>query len=290
MADNNTYYDLDLKGSVIKQYLKEVPNLLPKLDGQADRLVLVAMAEGGNAATTVSYVLDKIAEKVQVNTTNHTVTANGQTITCLVPNDFVAAGDLLVGTGTSAKYARLIKGDAGKVLKSTADGLTWGDEAIKSVDNDLSGNAITEIELVGSTIVGHRGNTFAIDNEVIHNSIFTNAGDILIGTGSGTYTTFAKSATAGQVLKTTNNGYTWADEPVLSLTSTGAGNAITGLSVSGHAITATKGETFATAQTVNDLDTDIGILVGNLGTQATFSYSNGELTITINNTQPSWPI
>jgi len=112
-----------------------------------------------------------------------------------------------------------------------------------------SGNAITDITVSGHAITATKGTTFLTSHQSLADYAKLASP---VFTGTPTAPTAAASTNNTQIATTAfvkSQGYLTSHQtlPTLSLTTSGNGNAITALSVSNHAITATKGTTFLTS-------------------------------------------
>ena len=109
-----------------------------------------------------------------------------------------------------------------------------------------SGNAVTAIETDGHGIKVTKGSTFLTAHPTITTA--TDSTSTATATHGGTFTAVdgVTRDTYGHVTKINTKTVTLPSETSLSLgTTSGSGNAVTGISVSGHTITMTKGSTFA---------------------------------------------
>ena len=125
------------------------------------------------------------------------------------------------------------KASGNTVSTSTPLSLSVADIIGTAPTTSGSGNAITAISISGDTITATKGSTFSLSSHG-HSATFTlgNSGAKKVSTGG------SLSLTAAQILGT--------------IASSGSGNAITALAVSGNTITATKDTTFATSAALSD--------------------------------------
>lgn len=126
------------------------------------------------------------------------------------------------------------KADSKTVSTSTKLSLSVADILGTTPTVSGSGNAVTAISIATDTITVTKGSTFSLSSHG-HSATFTlgNSGAKTVSTGG------SLSLTAAQILGT--------------IASSGSGNAITALAVSGNTITATKGATFAVASEVSKM-------------------------------------
>ena len=225
---------------------------------------------GTGNATASALGIGEPGQILMVNADTEPVWQSESALTSvLFKNDYTEKGDILVGTDDADNPAlKLSIGNEGQILKVNDGTAIWADEPVLSVAASAgAGNAITSLSVSGHTI------TPALNKTFIETSAYTAKGDLLVGTGNAAASKLAKG-TSGQILKSSNSGLAWGDETSLSLITAGSGNAITGLSVDGHAITITKGDTFLT-------NSDRTAIENQIGDKLTIEYNSSSKTITI---------
>lgn len=163
----------------------------------------------------------------------HAATADSATNASNVPWSGVSGKPSTFTPSAHNHTATVTLGSAtGSVSTSTPLTLSLKDIVGTLVSNG-SGNAVTGIGVQGNTMTIYHSSTFSLSSHG-HSATFTlgNSGAKTVSTGG------SLTLTAAQILGT--------------IASSGSGNAITALAVSGNTITATKGTTFATSAALSD--------------------------------------
>jgi hypothetical protein len=112
---------------------------------------------------------------------------------------------------------------------------------VSEVTTTGSGNAITKISKSGNTITAAKDGSF-LASDIVSNRIVENT-ELTHG---GTFQAIQSARVADNVLNTNLRTFVLPTETELSMGATsGSGNAVTGISVSGHTITLNKGDTFS---------------------------------------------
>ncbi len=138
---------------------------------------------------------------------------------------FTAAGDLLVGTGAGT-YTAVTDGTSGQFLTTNGSGaLSWAAETdpVYTAWDKSTGISITESQI--SDLQAY----LTSETDSVFTGSFTAAGDLLVGTGAGTYTAVT-DGTSGQFLTTNGSGaLSWAAEtdPVYTVWDKSTGISIT---------------------------------------------------------------
>ena len=291
MADtkSNEYYDIQLKGSAIEKCLLKVNDnqFISTSHGSAEYLCISTMDDTSIAATNKKYVDDaisawtvfdtpagqlptlKVNNKI-VNYIDKALYKAGTLLWCNNQQEFIAIDTEPVGDDSN--YLLTYKRANGRPY--------WRLEPQISIKSDgTTGNAITDLTPNGHDIVYSKA-TFITpaaltdhDNKLVLRESFVAVGDLLVGSGVGSYTRLSTAGANGKVLKVNNGLPGWADETPLTLAWNGSGNAITSITVEGHTIKPVKGETFAK-------QADLQTLSDSLGSQIEIEYLGGQLTIT----------
>lgn len=125
-----------------------------------------------------------------------------------------------------------------------------------SINNLGSGNSVTSISATGHTLTVNKDLSFLTETKVLNSTLSTaqtiNATESISGTGTINLHRISKTGNYDDLL----NKPTIPTVPDLALISTGTGNAVSTLNVSGHTITITKDFDYLTAhQSIKALDT-----------------------------------
>lgn len=187
-------------------------------------------------------------------------------------------GDKKVSTEIEAAIGKIdypvdsVNGKTGAVTLAASDvgAATSGhthDSYASSVKTDGNGNAITEIKQSGNVITATKGTTFLTS----HPAVTTNTDTTSTATPKHGETFTAIDSVArdanGHIIKVNTKTVACPGEtPLIKGTTSGSGNAVTDISVSGHTITLTKGATYETAGAASSALTSAK------------SYTDGEIT------------
>jgi hypothetical protein len=160
-----------------------------------------ALAATPLAVKTVADIASAALSRTGGTMTGNITFAGTQSFPGVVPNtSFTAAGELLLGTG-AASYAPLPKGAEGQVLLVSGGAVTWGSQ-VSAGALPLTGGIMTgDITFAGTqTFPG-----------VVEDSSFIQNGDLLVGTGAGTYSNLPIGSD-GQVLTVNAGTLSWATD------------------------------------------------------------------------------
>lgn len=172
----------------------------------------------------------------------------------------------VVGSPTATNNTNSALSNGNVYLNSVENGAVTSSHKIMgsgttTVTTDASGNIIINSTDENSGTTYTAGTGLELDGTTINHSNSVTAGTASGGSGvlshGGTFTTPTVTYDAqGHVTSKGTKTYTLPDETSLSVTSSGSGNAVTGITVSGHDITTIKGSTFLTSHPTIDVSTD----------------------------------
>lgn len=203
---------------------------------------------------------NNVIESISVNSVAQTVDAN-KNVNITVPtkvSDLTNDSGFTSNTGTITGITmnNTSKGTSGVVDLGT---VVTSETTLSKGSTSGSGNAVTDLSVSGHTITLTKGKTF-LESE--SDPIF--AASAAYGISSSDITNWnGKTSNVGTITGITMNNVSKGTSGVVDLgtvitsettlskgTTTGSGNAVTDISVSGHTITLTKGSTFLTSSDV----------------------------------------
>lgn len=203
---------------------------------------------------------NNVIESISVNSVAQTVDAN-KNVDITMPtkvSDLTNDSGFTSNTGTITGITmnNVSKGTSGVVDLGT---VITSETSLSKGSTSGSGNAVTDLSVSGHTITLTKGKTF-LESE--SDPIF--AASAAYGISSSDITNWnGKTSNVGTITGITMNNVSKGTSGVVDLgtvitsettlskgTTTGSGNAVTDLSVSGHTITLTKGTTFLTSSDV----------------------------------------
>ena len=225
----------DTNGHVTKVNTKTIT--LPAKPAESD--VGVDVTGSGNAVTAI----ETDGHGIKVTKGSTFLTAH-PTIT--TADDTTSTATATHG-GTFTAVDGVTRDGNGHVTKINTKTVTLPSETGLSLGTTTgTGNAVTAITVSGHTITMTKGSTFLTAHPAVSKS--TDSTSTATATHGGTFTAVdgVTRDTYGHVTKINTKTVTLPSETSLSLgTTSGSGNAVTGITVSGHTITMAKGSTFA---------------------------------------------
>jgi len=225
----------DTNGHVTKVNTKTIT--LPAKPTESD--VGVDVTGSGNAVTAI----ETDGHGIKVTKGSTFLTAH-PTIT--TADDTTSTGTPAHG-GTFTAIDGVTRDANGHVTKVNTKTVTLPSETGLSLGTTTgAGNAVTSITVSGHTITMAKGSTFLTAHPAVTKS--TDSTSTATATHGGTFTAVdgVTRDTFGHVTKINTKTVTLPSETSLGLgTTSGSGNAVTSITVSGHTITMAKGSTFA---------------------------------------------
>lgn len=196
------------------------------------------------------------------------LTVSGNKITITKGSTFLTEHpDITMGTnststaspahgGTFTAIDGVTKDDNGHLLKVNTKTVTLPSETALSVTSSGTGNAVTAVTVSGHAITLTKGSTFLTAHPSTGVSTDTTSTGTATHGGTIEVVDAVTRDTFGHVKTLNKKTITLPSETSLSVSSSGSGNAVTGVTVSGHAITLTKGSTFLTAHPATSTSSD----------------------------------
>lgn len=223
----------------------------------------------GDGSKTIDFYSELTSSSSGTGNAITALTVSGNKITITKGSTFLTEHpDITMGTnststaspahgGTFTAIDGVTKDDNGHLLKVNTKTVTLPSETALSLGTTTgTGNAVTEVAVSGHVITLTKGSTFLTE----HPSTGVSADTTSTGTAThgGTIEVIdsATRDTFGHVKTLNKKTITLPSETALSVTSSGTGNAVTAVTVSGHAITLTKGSTFLTAHPATSTSSD----------------------------------